>query len=273
MKTYADIRHVLTNELGFHNLRDYQKWIEEVRPTISPNQELVDRLSPDNVDCRDFWKVCDELFGMDPVYNDTLQPKVGVVPFPIETTTDANRMNLRLAKCLGITAFLDENASARLKTLEIGPGFGSLKNYIETHTMHIYQGIDVYPRLPGVLQTTAEGLIPEDFLRREQGQYAYVVSSNVFQHLSSRQRSKYYKDSHMLLASGGLFIFNLHVDTGKLSSNIKDAEGRAWCDHYGQYTLIPKANDLYSELAKLFNILYVTQRYDSLFNFVCQRND
>ena len=138
--------------------------------------------------------------------------------------------------------------------------------------MHIYKGFDVCPRLPDISPTTAEGLIPEDFLQQQQSQYAYIVSSNVFQHLSSRQRSKYYKDCHSLLFSGGLFIFNLHVDTGKLPPNMKDAEGRAWCDHYGQYTLIPKANDLYSELSQLFSILYVTQRYDSLFNFVCQKN-
>jgi len=271
MKKYAEIRHILTDELGFNNLGDYQKWIEEVRPTISPSPERVERLSPDHVDCRDFWKVCDELFGIDPVYNNSVQPKVGVVPFAVETHTDANRMNLRLAKSLGITAFLDENAGARLKTLEIGPGFGSLKNYIETHTMHIYKGFDVRPRVPGVFETNAEGLIPEEFLQQERGQYSYVVSSNVFQHLSERQRSKYYEDSGALLCSGGLFIFNLHVDTGKLPANVQDADGRAWCDHYGQYTLIPKASDLYAELARLFNVLYVTQRYDGLFNFVCQK--
>jgi len=272
MIKYVEIKRILTNEFGFHNLKDYQKWIDEVRPTISPNSELIQRLSPDNVDCRDFWKVCEELFGIDPVFNDSLKPTVGVMPFAIETRADANRMNLRLAKSVGITAFLDENAGVRLKTLEIGPGFGSLKNYIEANTMHIYKGVDVYPRLPDILQTTADGLIPDEFLDQERGQYAYILSSNVFQHLSARQRSHYYRDSHLLLCSGGLFIFNLHVDTGKLPPNTIDANGRAWCDHYGQYTLIPKAHELYAELAQLFDILYVTQRFDGLFNFVCQKH-
>jgi hypothetical protein len=271
MKTTAEIRRVLTKELGFHNLQDYKKWIEEVRPTIALTPEVIDRLSPDAVDCRDFWKVCDEIFGTDPVYNGSIQPTVGVVPYPVESRSDANRMNLRLAKSLGITAFLDENASLRLKTLEIGPGFGSLKNYIETHTAHIYTGFDVCPRLPDVLETTAEGLIPESFIEKETGQFAYVVSSNVFQHLSSRQRSRYYQDAHSLLCGAGLFMFNLHVDTGKSSQHIRDAEGRAWCDHYCQFTMIPKPADLYAELTALFSILYVTQRYDGLFNFVCQK--
>ena len=69
MIKYVEIKRILTNEFGFHNLKDYQKWIDEVRPTISPNSELIQRLSPDNVDCRDFWKVCEELFGIDPVFN------------------------------------------------------------------------------------------------------------------------------------------------------------------------------------------------------------
>ncbi len=129
----------------------------------------------------------------------------------------------------------------------------------------------MYPRLPDVMATTPDGLIPPDFVQSEAGQYAYVIGSNVFQHLSARQRSKYYTDTHKLLVRGGLFIFNLHIDTGKTPANIRDAAGRAWCDHYCQYTEIPTAKEIYSELALLFDILYVTQRYDGLFNFVCQR--
>jgi hypothetical protein len=183
---------------------------------------------------------------------------------------DANRMNLRLAKSLGVTAFLDENADARLKTFEIGPGFGALKSYIETHTRHVYTAVDVFPRFPGVIEATERGLLPEELVTRERGLYSYVVSSNVFQHLSAAQRTHYYDGAHALLQTGGLFIFNLQIDTGKLAGG-RDAKQNAWCDHYGQYTLIPKAGDVYGELSARFDILYVTQRYDALFNFVCQK--
>jgi hypothetical protein len=271
VKKYEEIKRILTEELGFTDLTAYQTWIETERPKIKPTTERVERLSPDSIDCRDFWKVCGELFGDDPVFNVAVAPQVGRLPYPVESRMDVNRMNLRLAKSLGITAFLDENADKRLKVLEIGPGFGSLKNYIETHTNHVYTGIDVYPRIPEVLEATEEGLIPRSLVEREHNAYSYVISSNVFQHLSARQRSRYYRDARALLHPGALFIFNLCVDTGKRPATLRDSRGTAWCDHYGQYTLIPTEGDLLKELSAGFDVLYALERYDGLCNFVCRR--
>ncbi len=271
MKTYDEIKRILVDELGFRDLGAYTTWIRDVRPTIAPTPARIDRLSPDVVDCRDFWKVCEELFGGDPVCNVALAPEVGRLPYPVEGPIDANRFNLRLAKSLGVTAFLDENAHQRLNTLEIGPGYGSLKNYIETHTNHLYTGVDVFPRIPGVLQATAEGLLPANFVEEGRDAYSYVIATNVFQHFSARQRAKYVEDAATLLHEGGLFILNLTVDTGKMPSYTRDRKGNAWADHYGQYTPIPKPGALYDQLAVAFDILYVTQRYDGLFNFACRK--
>lgn len=271
MKTYDEIKHVIVDELGFRDLGAYTSWIKNVRPTIAPTPSRIDALSPDVVDCRDFWKVCDELFGGDPVCNVALAPEIGRLPYPIETPMDANRFNLRLAKSLGVTTFLDENAHQRLNTLEIGPGYGSLKNYIETHTNHLYKGVDVLPRIPGVVQATADGLLPTQLVDEGRDTYSYVVATNVFQHLSSRQRAKYVEDAGTLLHTGGLFLVNLTVDTGKMPSYTRDRKGNAWADHYGQYTPIPKPGALYDQLTGPFDILYVTQRYDGLFNFACRK--
>ena len=106
MKDHREIKRILVDELGFRDLAAYQKWIAEVRATLRPTPEAIAKLSPDVVDCRAFWKVCDELFGSDPVCNVAVTPEVGRLPYAIETPMDANRMNLRLAKSLGITAFL-----------------------------------------------------------------------------------------------------------------------------------------------------------------------
>ncbi len=115
-------------------------------------------------------------------------------------------MNLRFAKSFWHHGFfLEENPRDRLKVFEIGTGYGSLMNFIETHTNHEYTGVDVVARVPGVTQATAEGLIPEELIQRESGLYSYVVSSNVFQHLSSKQRKRYYDDARTLLMRGGLF--------------------------------------------------------------------
>jgi hypothetical protein len=271
MKTYDEIKRILVTELGFCDLAAYAKWVAEVRPTLRLTREAILRLSPDDVDCRDFWRVCDDLFGTDPVCNLAIAPEVGKLPFAIETPMDANRMNLLLAKSLGVTAFLEENAQARLKVLEIGTGYGSLRSFIETHTNHIYTGVDVVPRLAAVIQATAEGLLPRELVEAERGKYSYVVSTNVFQHLSARQRARYIEDAGLLLHEGALFIFNIMVDTAKISDLARDAEGNAWAAHYGQYTPIPKAGVVYDQLAASFSILYVTHRYDGLVNFVCRK--
>jgi hypothetical protein len=271
MKGYDEIKRIVAEDLGFKDLSAYAEWVKDVRPTIYPTPARVALLSPDEVDCHDFWKVCDDLFGTDPVCNVTVAPEVGRLPFAVEGPMDANRMNLRLARSLGVTPFLDENAHERLKTLEIGTGLGSLKNYIETHTNHLYTGVDVVPRVPGVHSATRDGLLPRELVEEERGAYSYVISTNVFQHLSARQRTTYFEDIHALLHEGALFIFNLLIDTGKLPPYTRDRKGQAWADHYGQYTPIPKAGALYDQLARYFDILYVTQRYDGLFNFACRK--
>src|SRR5450432_2569761 len=271
MKQYDEIRRALVQDFGFTDLAAYKRWVERDRANLVLTSELIEQLSPDNVDCRDFWRVCDELFALDPVCNVAVNPSVGRLPYAIETRMDANRMNLRFARSFGITGFLEENAQQRLKVFEIGPGYGSIMNFVETHTNHEYTGVDVVPRVPGVIEATAEGLIPEDLVKRDAALYSYVVSSNVFQHLSSKQRVRYYDDARALLTRGGLFIFNLCVDIGK-QGFLRDASGNAWCDHYGQFTAVPKS-DIYAQLGALFGVLYVTQRYDGVFNFVCQKRD
>jgi hypothetical protein len=271
MKKYREIRRILVEDFGFEDLEAYKRWVEHDRPKLIVDSELLERLSPDQIDCRDFWRACDELFALDPVCNVAVNPAQGKLPHAVETRADANRMNLRFAKSFGITNFLEENAQARLRVFEIGAGYGSIMNFVETHTNHEYTGLDVVPRVPGILQATAEGLIPEDMVEQGAGLYSYVVSSNVFQHLSSKQRARYYDDVRKLLVRGGLFIFNLCVDTGK-HPYLRDAAGNAWCDHYGQFTAVPRA-DIYSTLNTLFGVLYATQRYDGVFNFVCQKRD
>jgi SAM-dependent methyltransferase len=272
MKTAAEIREILVDGLGFVDLAAYKQWIEEQRPATRPSTERIERLSPDAIDNRAFWRVCEELFGPDPVCNLAVEPAVGALPYAVEDAMDANRMNLRLARSLGLTAFLEENARARVKTLEIGPGYGSLKNYIEVQTEHRYTGVDVYPRVPGVLEATVDGLLPRELVEQESGSFSYVVSTNVFQHLSARQRTAYIQDAARLLHPGGLFIFTVVVDTSKVPAFMRDDEGRAWIDHYGQYTPMPKGGEIYDQVGRSFGILYVVQRYDGLFAFVCRRS-
>ena len=44
-------------------------------------------------------------------------------------------------------------------------------------------------------------------------------------------------------------FIDLQVDTGKLPPFCREGDGRAWCDHYCQFTSIPTPSELCSELA------------------------
>ena len=80
MKGYEEIRRILTEDFGFVDLAAYKRWIADVRPNIALTVDLLQKLSPDSVDCRAFWKVCDDLFGHDPICNVASPPKVGTLP-------------------------------------------------------------------------------------------------------------------------------------------------------------------------------------------------
>ncbi len=62
MKQYQEIRRILVEDFGFSDLAAYRQWVESKRSALVPSSEMIARLSPDVVDCRDFWRVCDELF-------------------------------------------------------------------------------------------------------------------------------------------------------------------------------------------------------------------
>jgi hypothetical protein len=271
MKGYEEIKRTLVEDLGFRDLDSYKKWMTEVRPKKRPDAKSIAMLSPDEIDNRAFWRACDELFGIDPVCNVVATPEVGRLPYEIESRADANRMNLRFAKTFGITALLEENAHARLRVLEIGAGYGSMKNFIETNTNHVYLGTDVVPRVDGIVQQDADGSLPRELVEREAGKLSYVVSTNVFQHLSMKQRGRMIADARAVLHTGGLLVFNMTIDTSKVPDCARDAAGNAWSVHYGQYTPIPKGSVAFDLIADGFDILYFTQRYDGVFNFVCQR--
>ena len=78
-------------------------------------------------------------------------------------------------------------------------------------------------------------------------------------------------DAHKLLCPGGVFLFSLTVDTGKSPASARDAVRDAWAVHYGQYTPFPRGHAAYALAGDGFAMLCVTQRYDGLFNFICQR--
>lgn len=257
MKNKEEIRKIITEHFKITTPESYKKWLVDWRANggIVSDEDLK-ILSPDNINCRDFWIVGEELFGTDCVCN-TLDG----IPNVTEQM-QGNRVNLNLAKQSGILNVIDHFSNYKIKILEIGAGYGSLKNYIEVKTEFDYSGFDVYPKIAGVLSTTDAGYIPYDYIVNNCGSFVIVASSNVFQHLSETQRKKYIYDSAELLSDKGYFLFNLMVDFGYSGT-------RKYMALYGQFCPVPSMLEIQDSLKERFIIQTTTTRYDGLVGFVC----
>jgi SAM-dependent methyltransferase len=258
MKAYEEIKKIITEDLKITNQTDYQSYLKQVHQTPL-TAEQIELLSPDNVDNNDFWRFANEQFGIDCIAN----TKYGASTY---TSVTGNRRNLGLARTIGALNYIEEFKNTPKRLLEIGAGLGSFKNYIETNTQFDYVGVDAFPQLVGVEQTTKEGFLPEKI--KNLGQcFDIVYSSNVFQHLSQKQRVQYFKDIYHSLSPDGVFIVNLMLNN---NGGYVGADGEKYLCHYGQFTLIPSWSKIIEDLTQHFNILQTTTRYVDYFtNFVC----
>lgn len=254
LKTYAEIRDIITRQLGITDLKSYEAWgkrfcwtgngpMAVARP---PTQEDIDLLSPDAIDNGAFWRIAEELFQTDPVSN-----CMYTRPYDV---AEANRTNLSLYHMDGFTGLVEACKlrwhPTRAPLLEIGPGYGAFKEWVAKLDYYDYYAADVYPRIEGVDATLPNGRLAEVTLARR---YAIVLASNVFQHLSVRQREDYYRDIAGCLLPSGLFMVSQMVDTG--GPGYRDKDGAWWCRHYGQLTQIQRPQSIFADLQRHFTLL------------------
>jgi hypothetical protein len=142
--------------------------------------------------------------------------------------------------------------SEEFSVLDIGAGYGMLKDYLfrEFSTHAKYTGVDVYPKFEGVLPVS-DCILPDEVM---QNKFVHVFAINVFQHLSCRQRVKYYSQVRKICS--GMFVMTMCFDDPK--NNICGfrckENGRRYICHYGQFTLLPYLSELYDEVSEHFHI-------------------
>ncbi len=250
MKTYDEIKDIIVNRLGIKDLPAYKAWLDVQRGP--PTAEDIELLSPDHIDNGAFWRVAEELFSTDPVSNCV----TGQDKLDVRSQTEANRINMGLYHGYGITGVFEaimiyHGPDVAPKVLEIGPGYGGFRDWLKARMPGArYHAADCYPRIPEAVQTTAGGLLS---VIPKVEPYHIVLSCNVFQHLSVKQRRTYYTDIASCLPDRGLFIVSSFYDNGATRSD-RDPEGRIWCRHYGQYTQIQTRADICADLLTHFTI-------------------
>lgn len=249
MKGADEIRDIIVNQLGIKDLTAYQAWLRE--PRGAPTQEQIDLLSPDLIDNGAFWRVAEELFSTDPVSNCTVGRDK---PEPV-SQAEANRLNMTIYHMDGITGLFESMlihyGASSTKVLEIGPGYGAFRDWLAARwPVARYHAADCYPRIPEAIQTTPGGLLS---IIPKAEPYNMVVASNVFQHLSLAQRRTYYADIASGLSDYGWFTVSSFYDNHSQRAD-RDPQGRIWCRHYGQYTLIQTRQDIVTDLEVHFTV-------------------
>lgn len=208
--------------------------------------EFIQKLSPDNIDSREFWKMATNNFPLFSICG-------GIQD--ISTKHELNAISVLSAKsmgCLGILKSMFE-ADKNTKMLEIGPGHGGIKNFIaESYGDDNYWAIDVNPLFnhPRIFQTDGKN-IPDTI----PNPLDIVYSVNVFQHLSKKQRTSYYRQIFEVLKVGGVFVFGMYTMTPLNSSwpcwGTKGEDGKFYCHFFRQFTEIDMLEDLETELDEI----------------------
>lgn len=250
MKTREEIYNIIYNQLGLKNLEAYKVYANSflTEPYRIVTQEEIELLSPDNVDNGAFWAVAEDIFKTDPVSNCNFGKEFSI--------RDANQKNLNIYLLDGILPLLQyfQKYNLRKNIFEIGPGYGALKNWIESNTYFNYDGVDCYPKINGISETEVGGVMKAETIEAFKEKVDVCVASNVFQHLSVKQRNQYYKDVFNILATNGVFIVSQFFDIGNSSPYGRTADGKQWLRHYGQFTEIQKAGDIFSDVEKYFHV-------------------
>lgn len=215
-----------------------------------PNKELsledIDKFNPDKIDSKYFWKYAVEKF-----------PQFSISTYPeCRSDEDVNRANFNASIWTGFYHKLKSKIESKnnCKILEIGPGYGSLFYPLtKKYSNIIYYAIDLNKLFyyDGLFECDGKS-IPKEV----GSDFDLIFAFNVFNHLSKKQRTSYYKSIYKNLKEGGKFIFTnfLLMKEDDLSRNFLDyfdSKGNYYNNFLSQFIIIDFYEDLADELNDL----------------------
>lgn len=256
----TDFKKIIEEEYGITDIDSYVNYKKQ-KAESGLSVEEIQKLSPDTIRSDEFWEwTAKSAFEKDAVTfgmtKDTPPETCNLVGFLISLETGC------------INYFMHRRAVLpHLNVLEIGPGYGFFKNICEESPTVSYKGVDVYPRIPGIYKIADGDTLLPDEVRNEK--YDIVFSSNVFQHLTPRQRDSYYQQVSQLLKPHGIFSFNSIASRPNFNKGFVCGDKKYLC-HYGQYTEIESLKSYWTQLNEYFEIIASGERADDLVTFHCR---
>tara|TARA_Y100000389_G_C17465994_1_gene525590 strand:+ start:3605 stop:4489 length:885 start_codon:yes stop_codon:yes gene_type:complete len=206
-------------------------------------KDNIEKLNPDKIDVKFFWKYLTEKF---PLFSVSQYPEC-------KTDDDVNVANINAAKWIGFYQKVEAVLKTKLnsKVLEIGPGYGNFfKEITSKHPSANYYAIDVnkmfyYDGLFECDGSTVPEIVGDDF--------DLIFGINSFNHMSKNQRSSYYKSVYKKLVKGGCFLFTNYLisEHNKHRNDFwsyQDEGGKVYSSFFSQLIPIDDYNSLADEL-------------------------
>lgn len=193
------------SDCGIKSLDDYKDPIK-----YSKLRTYSDKFSSEKMDYRNFWIAQEKITGVDGICNCITNKNIN--NFDIR---EANKRNQDITECNGFMGWLklvEMNLTMRnepAKLMEIGSGYGSLRNHLEKREMdYEYIGFDVHSKFDGVVEVEGkDGCLSESQVDFYKNSFNIAYCVNVFQHLEKSQIEKYINQIHELLYDSRYAMF------------------------------------------------------------------
>lgn len=267
-----DFKKEIEENLGIYDLKSYGEYKEKIKKEGVTIEE-VELLSPDNISSREFWKWAANSYFTKDTISFGATPKTSI--------SSINAMSYDIGMVYGalpkVMACLRQQRRD-IKILEIGPGFGGFRSVVQQFNEYDdklieYCGVDIYPRIEGEnIYEIEDGdtKFPEEISSQ---MFDVVYSSNVFQHLTVRQRISYFEQIKKVMAPGGFFSFTdcAWWDGQDKGFRCKDND-KKYMVHYGQFVEFLHVEDLGNLVRENFYVSSFTQCFDLHgVGFVCEK--
>lgn len=232
------------------------------------SKEFINQLSPDNIDTPKFWKNVVNAFPMHSISGCD----------ECNTVKDIHKIHLQRdtqwQNVAPLHWVLKEFKNPKI--LEIGPGYGTIKKYYDSiapkKMRNNYYAIDVNPLFKyNKLFKTNGHSIPNQIPKK----LHCVLSLNVFQHLTKKQRSAYYQEAFQRLVPGGYFIFTMFTVTDENVNEPlwghRDATGRRYTFFFQQLTEVDYVEETIGELKVIGFHKVLSRVHSNHGQFICQK--
>lgn len=277
-KVVEQYKKLSVNKLGYDNLYSDDMSLGTINFTEREdgcnyfNKSKISELSPDNINNVEFWKALHKNFKYECICG--------------KKSTSINEVNLHNQRII-FSILIDSNhhiydfiyeklSNPNSNLLEIGYGFGSFIDLLNKHKLNInYYGIDLFNRInkKSNLFETDGWSIPNEIPELD-----IIFSSNVFQHLTYKQRLNYLMIGYNKLKSGGYFVFNNILYSKEVENKhpnvygIKDEFGTAYLHMFGQYTELDELQEFIETIKQIgFKLIVINNPQTHLFSFILQK--